>query len=34
MGPDYHASYMTSREYDLDAMYRTILKEGGQRCSF
>ena len=28
-GPGYDAAYMTSREYELDAMYRTILKEGG-----
>lgn len=34
MGPDHHVSFMTSREYDLDAMYRTILKEGNQRCNF
>jgi hypothetical protein len=29
-----YASYMTSREYDLAAMYQTFVKEGHQRCSF
>lgn len=27
------ASYVTSREYDLEAMYQTIVTEGHQRCS-
>jgi hypothetical protein len=29
----YHSSHATSREYDLGAMYQTIVKEGNQRCS-
>jgi hypothetical protein len=29
----HHGSYVTSREYDLEAMYQTIVTEGHQRCS-
>lgn len=30
----FHAAYRTSREYDLEAMYQTIVREGYQRCAF
>jgi hypothetical protein len=29
----HHTSYVTSGEYDLQAMYQTIVTEGHQRCN-
>ena len=33
-GSAFLAAYRTSREYDLEAMYQTIVREGYRRCSF
>ena len=27
-----HDDYLTSHEYDLEAMYETVVKEGHKRC--
>jgi hypothetical protein len=28
-----HHEYLTSHEYDVEAMYETVVKEGHKRCA-